>query len=163
MEEIRRRIAERKAGGQYTEAELAEISSMELRLQEAEECDGEIDRLISWLHAHWEATGPKDQEGVQPAGSLREALKKVLSTLMAPAGRVLLGKQNQINARLVQLLSAAVPALRQDMRDMGERIDKLTVTLETENARLRSQLQELSDRLRTLEEEAAGRKGRQGE
>jgi hypothetical protein len=59
MEEIRGRVAERKAAGVYSDEALEEIAHMELRLREREEYGVEMDRLISWLHAHWEATGPR--------------------------------------------------------------------------------------------------------
>jgi len=163
MEEIRRRIAERKAAGEYSDAEIAEIASMELRLQEGDDNGGETDRHLSWLHAHWEATGPVAPEGMRPAGPLREAVKRALRALLAPAGRILLGKQNQINARLVQLLSTAVPPLRQDVRDVEERVSDLAVTLEKENSRLEGEVRNLAARLERIEKEAAGGGRRQEE
>ncbi len=151
MEEIRSRVAERKRSGFYRDDEIGEISRMELELREQEGYGEEMGRLISWLHTHWEATAPVEKEGHAPARPLREAVKEVLNTILKPAARLLLSKQNQINARVAQLLSGVLPPLRDDLRDANERIDGLVLRLEEENRRLREQVEELGVRLEKLE------------
>lgn len=152
MEEIRSRIAERKRSGFYRDDEIEEISRMELDLREQEGYGEEMDRLISWLHAHWEATGPVEREERAPGRPLREAVKKVLNAILRPVARLLLSKQNQINARVAQLLSGALPHLRDGMSDANERIDGLLLRLEEENHRLRERAEGLEVRLKKLED-----------
>lgn len=152
MEEIRSRVAERKRSGFYRDDEIEEISRMELDLREQEGYGEEMDRLLSWLHAHWEATGPVERGGHAPGRPLREAVRKFLITVLKPAARLLLSKQNQINARVVQLLSGVLPPLRDGLRDADERIDGLALRLEEENRRLREQAEELDSRLKKLED-----------
>ena len=147
MEEIRDRIAEKKAAGVYSDEELEKISELEISLREREGFGEEIDRLLSWLHAHWESTGPVDAEGAPPARGLRPSVKKFLKLLLRPEGRLLLAKQNQINARIVQLLSGAIPPLRDADRDHESRIDGLSGTMEEENRKLKERVGELEARL----------------
>jgi len=158
MEEIRARVAERKASGAYSDAEIAEIGAMELRLREGEGFGEEMDRLLSWLHSSWEATGPVDPEGTPVASPLREKAKKTLRALFAPLARLLLGKQNQINARLVQLLSGALPSLRDEHRGLEERVEELALRLEKENGSLREELVRLSSLLANTEKGSAERR-----
>jgi len=147
MEEIRAGVAEKKATGAYSEEELAAIAGMELRLQEREEYGAEMDRLISWLHAHWEATGPVDSDAGMAGSHARGTLKKILRTFLSPLSRLLLSKQNQINARIVQLLSGSLPPLRENSRDVEKRMENLALRLEKENAGLREEVKQLSARL----------------
>lgn len=151
MEEIRAGVAAKKAAGVYSDEELAAIAGMELRLQEREEYGAEMDRLISWLHAHWEATGPVDSEAGLAGSPARGALKKALRIILSPLSRLLLSKQNQINARIVQLFSGALPPLRESSRDAEKRMENLALRLEKENAGLREEVQGLSARLERLE------------
>lgn len=151
MEEIQARIAEKKASGVYTDEEIDEISRMELSLQEREGYGEEMDRLLSWLHANWEATGPVDPEVPGARRPFREAAKKILNALLGPEARLLLAKQNQINARLVQLLSGVLPPLREGFRDAGERLDGLAQRLEEDNRKLREKVDGLAARLEKLE------------
>jgi hypothetical protein len=151
MEEVRGRVAERKAAGVYSDEALEEIARMELRLQEREEYGVEMDRLISWLHAHWEATGPLEREGMVAGKPVAEAVKKVLRVLLAPLSRLLLAKQNQINAKIVQLFSGVLPPLRESAADVEKRLENMALHLEKENARLREELSEVAARLKRLE------------
>lgn len=151
MEEIRAAVAEKKAAGVYSEEDLAAIAGMELRLQEREEYGAEMDRLISWLHAHWEATSRVDSETGMAESPARGALKKILRTLLSPLSRILLSKQNQINARMVQLFSGSLPPLRESSRDVEKRMENLALRLEKENAGLREKVQDISARLERLE------------
>jgi len=151
MEEIQARIAKKKASGVYTDEEIDEISRMELSLQEREGYGEEMDRLLSWLHANWEATGPVDREVTAADRPLREAAKKFLNALLGPEARLLLAKQNQINARTVQLLSGVLPPLREGFRDAEERLDSLALRLEEENRQLREKVDGLASRLERLE------------
>jgi len=163
MEEIRAGVAAKKAAGVYSEEELAAIAGMELRLQEREEYGAEMDRLISWLHAHWEATGPVDSEAGMAGSSARGALKKALRTVLSPLSRLLLSKQNQINARVVQLFSGSLPPLRESSRDVEKRMENLALRLEKENAGLREKVQDLSARLERLEGSRRDGKPRRGD
>ena len=117
MERIRARVAEKKTSGFYGPDEIEKITRMELNLREKEGYGEEMERILSWLHTHWEATGPVDGEGQAPSSPLKRALKKILLRLLSPFARLLLGKQNQVNARLVQLLSGSIPPLRDGLGD----------------------------------------------
>jgi hypothetical protein len=154
MEEIRGRVTERKAAGVYSDEALEEIARMELRLQEREGYGVEMDRLISWLHAHWEATGPVEREGVAAGRPMTEAMKGILRVLLAPLSRLLLSKQNQINAKIVQLFSGALPPLRESATDVEKRLENVAQHLEKENTRLREELSEIAVRLKRLEDSA---------
>ena len=145
MEEIGARVAERKASGDYTDGELGEIAAMELELREREGYGEESDRLISWLHANWEATGAVDAEG-QPSSPPKALMKKVLRTVLSPLARLMLGKQNQINARVVQLLSGSIPTLRDSLGDMENRSDQRLAALEKEVRRLAGDVKRLEER-----------------
>ena len=127
--------------------ELRAIAAMELRLEEREGYGEESDRIISWLHANWEATGAVDLEGQAPASPLKRLAKKILRTLLSPMGRVLLGKQNQVNARLVQLLSGSIPTLRDGLGDVETRGDQRFSALEKEVRRLAGEVERLEKKL----------------
>jgi hypothetical protein len=163
MKEIKAVVAAKKASGAYTDEELAAIAGMELRLQEREEYGAEMDRLISWLHAHWEATGPVDTETGMAGSPARGVLKKALRVLLSPLSRLLLSKQNQINARVVQLFSGSLPPLRESSRDVEKRMENLALRLEKENAGLRESVQDLSARLELLEGSRRDGESRRGE
>ena len=150
MKEIRHRVEERKRAGEYSDEDLAAIAAMELRLREREEYGVEMDRLISWLHAHWEATAPVEEE-MAGGSALWRATKKLLRRLLSPLSRLLLAKQNHINARVVQLLSGALPPLREGARDVEKRMENLALRLEKENSALREEVREMSSRLDRLE------------
>jgi hypothetical protein len=151
MEEIRARVAEKKASGAYSAEDIEEITRMELDLRESEGYGEEMERLISWLHTHWEATGPVDggDEGKIRPG--REVVKKVLRAFLSPVSRLLLAKQNQINARIVQLLSGSLPPLRDGSREVEERVDALALRLEEENRQLRQEMEKLTARFEERE------------
>ena len=153
MEAIRVRVEEKKASGFYTAEEIEEITRMELDLQEREGYGEEMDRLLSWLHSHWEATAPVVLDGTEPRRPLREIAKRTLRMLLYPATKLFLAKQNQINARVAQLLSGSLPALREGFRDLEESGDRLIVGLEKENRKLREDLDALAARLERLEKE----------
>lgn len=157
MREIKARVAERKAAGLYSEADIDEIAAMELSLRECEGYGEEMDRLLSWLHANWEATGAVDPEERAPHRPFRESLKKLLRFILHPLARRILAKQNQINARIVQLLSGTAPQLREGFRDVEERLDNLALHLEKENSSLQKRLEEAASRLERLESEAGDR------
>lgn len=163
MEEIRARVEERKAAGGYTDEELAAIAGMELRLREQEEYGAEMDRLVSWLHAHWEATGPVDAEGGTASRQGREALKRTLRSLLSPLARLLLSKQNQINAKIVQLLSGTLPPLRESAGDLETRLEDLALRLEKEQSALREEVTRLSARLAEMEGSGNEGESRRGE
>jgi hypothetical protein len=152
MEEVKARVAEKKAAGAYSAEEIEEISRMELKLRESEGYGEEMERLISWLHTHWEATGPVDSERQGKVSPGRDAAKKALRSLLGPLSRLLLGKQNQINARLVQVLSGSLPPLRDGSREVEERVDALALRLEEENRLLRQEVEKLAARLEEREE-----------
>ena len=136
MEEIRSRVAQRKAAGEYTDEELNAIAAMELHLQEREGYGEETDRIISWLHANWEATGEVDPEGQPASTPLKGIAKKISRAILFPVSRLLLGKQNQINARLVQLLSGSIPTLRDGLGDVESRTEQRLAALEREVRKL---------------------------
>lgn len=159
MESIRERVARKKASGAYSEKEVTEIAAMELSLQEQEGYGEEMDRILSWLHAHWEATGEVDPEGAAAGSPAREAVKKALRKALSPAARLLLGKQNQINAKMVQLLSGTLPPLREGFLDIDQRGDAAALRLEKENRDLRRELEELASRLERLEGKEGGPPG----
>ena len=152
MQAIQDRVAEKKAAGLYSKEEIDEIARMELSLQEREGYGEEMDRILSWLHANWEATGEVDPEGSPGRSPGREAVKKALRSLLSPAARLLLAKQNQINAKIVQLLSGALPPLRDGFLDIDQRGDGWALRLEKENQELRLKLREVASRLDRLEE-----------
>ena len=85
------------------------------------------------------------------APSCRATVKKVLRAVLSPMSRLILSKQNQINARMVQLFSGSLPPLRESSRDVEKRMENLALRLEKENAGLRESVQELSARLERLE------------
>jgi hypothetical protein len=145
MEEIGARVAERKAAGGYTAEEVREIAAMELELREREGYGEESDRLISWLHANWEATSAVDAEG-QGSSPLKALVKKILRAALSPLARLMLGKQNQINARLVQLLSGSLPTLRDNLGDVENRSDQRLAALEKEMRRLSEEVKKLEER-----------------
>ncbi len=147
MEEVKARVAEKKASGAYLAEEIEEITRMELKLRESEGYGEEMERLISWLHTHWEATGPVDSEKSGKISPGREAVKKILRAILSPVSRLLLGKQNQINARIVQVLSGSLPPLRDGSREVEERVDALALRLEKDNRQLRQEMEKLSARL----------------
>jgi hypothetical protein len=153
MEEVKARVAEKKASGAYSAEEIEEITRMELKLRESEGYGEEMERLISWLHTHWEATGPVDSEGSGKVSPGKEAAKKVLRSLLSPLSRLLLGKQNQINARIVQVLSGSLPPLRDGSREVEERVDALALRLEEENRQLRQEMEKLTARFEEREEQ----------
>jgi hypothetical protein len=152
MEEVKARVAEKKASGAFAAEEIEEITRMELKLRESEGYGEEMERLISWLHTHWEATAPVDSEDAGNVSPGREAVKKVLRALLGPVSRLLLGKQNQINARIVQVLSGSLPPLRDGSREVEERVDALALRLEEENRLLREEMKKLTARLAEREE-----------
>jgi len=152
MEEVKARVAEKKAAGAYSAEEIEEITRMELQLRESEGYGEEMERLISWLHTHWEATAPVDSEDAGKVSPKREAVKKVLRALLGPVSRLLLGKQNQINARIVQVLSGSLPPLRDGSREVEERVDALALRLEEDNRQLREEMKKLTARLAEREE-----------
>ena len=146
MEEVKARVAEKKSSGAYAAEEIEEITRMELKLRESEGYGEEMERLISWLHTHWEATAPVDSEDAGNVSPGREAVKKTLRALLGPVSRLLLGKQNQINARIVQVLSGSLPPLRDGSREVEERVDALALRLEEENRKLREEMEKLTAR-----------------
>jgi hypothetical protein len=152
MGEVKARVAEKKASGAYSAEEIEEITRMELKLRESEGYGEEMERLISWLHTHWEATGPVDGENAGKVSPAREAAKKIVRTLLSPLSRLLLGKQNQINARIVQVLSGSLPPLRDGSREVEERVDALALRLEEENRQLRQEVEKLTSRFEEREE-----------
>jgi hypothetical protein len=151
MEEVKARVAGKKASGAYSAEEIEEITRMELKLRESEGYGEEMERLISWLHTHWEATGPVDSEQSGNVSPGREAVKKILRALLGPVSRLLLGKQNQINARIVQVLSGSLPPLRDGSREVEERVDALALRLEKDNRQLRQEIEKLSARFEERE------------
>jgi hypothetical protein len=80
-----------------------------------------------------------------------EAVKKILRLLLAPLSRLLLAKQSQINAKIVQLFSGALPPLRESAADVEKRLENMALHLEKENARLREELSEVAACLKRLE------------
>lgn len=151
MEEIHRKVSAKMASGFYSEEEIEEISRMELSLEERQGFGEEMDRLLSWLHTHWESTGPVDPIPEAKSPLLRRAVKRLLHLLMRPEARLLLAKQNQINAKLVQLLSGALPPLRDGYLNSEQQLENLSSRLAEEQLWLRERVDELAARLERLE------------
>jgi len=149
MERVRAGIAERIAGGVYTQADLEEVRRIELEVRERDDFDAVQAEDIALLHAFWDPLGPytftSHRGGI---GRLIVAAKRWLRALVRPVAAVTLARQVEFNGAVARLLSAYAMRNNESLllkhEDLGRRHRELHARcgeLLTEVRRLQARLE----------------------
>jgi O-antigen chain-terminating methyltransferase len=128
MEEIRARVRERKASGFYSEEEVRRITQMELELVPTAPFLGdELEQHLGRLNDGWDVAAEPTITSHRPGvGAVIVAVKKLLRRLTRPYITLVLARQVEFNATLLQLLNAFVLPVR----DVTRRLEELSLRLE---------------------------------
>jgi SAM-dependent methyltransferase len=128
MEDLRARVRERKASGFYSEEEVRRITQMELELAEAAPgYQDDVEQQLARLNDGWDVAAEPTITSHRPGvGALIVAAKRFLRLVTRPYITLILARQVDFNATLLQLLNAFVlPA-----RDVTRRLEELGLALQ---------------------------------
>lgn len=152
MEEIRARVRERKASGFYSEEEVRRITQMELELVSSAPVLGdELEQQLARLNDGWDVAAEPTITSHRPGvGALIVAVKKLLRRLTRPYITLILARQVDFNADLLQLLNAFVLPVRDVTRRLEEGHLGLQERLAVEHGERQRGQRDLAERLATL-------------
>ncbi len=160
MDEIKDRVRERKASGFYSEEEVRRIVQMELELTEsAPTFSDEIEDHLVRLNDGWDtAADPAITSHRVGIGGLIVATKKLLRRITRPYITMILARQVEWNATLLQLLNSFVLPMRDQVRGglsgLSQRVEDLALSvherLAVEHGERQRGQRDLVDRLGAL-------------
>lgn len=160
MDEIKDRVRERKASGFYSEEEVRRIVQMELELTEsAPTFSDEIEDHLVRLNDGWDtAADPAITSHRVGIGGLIVATKKLLRRITRPYITMILARQVEWNATLLQLLNSFVLPMRDQVRGglsgLSQRVEDLALSvherLAVEHGERQRGQRDLMDRLGAL-------------
>ena len=159
MEELRARVAERKASGFYSEEEIRRISEMELELEEVlPGYRDDLDYHLAILNDSWDVkAGPAIASHRRLAGPAIMAAKKLLRRLTAPYISMILASQIEFNSTLVRLLNSFAPQVRDHLQGLGQQLEQQLEELDERQAAsslaFRGQIREMSLALEGVKQE----------
>jgi O-antigen chain-terminating methyltransferase len=160
MDEIKDRVRERKASGFYSEEEVRRIVQMELELTEgAPTFSDELEDHLVRLNDGWDtAADPVITSHRAGVGGLIVATKKLLRRITRPYITMILARQVEWNATLLQLLNSFVLPMRDQVRGglsgLSQRVEDLALSvherLAVEHGERQRGQRDLMDRLGAL-------------
>ena len=145
-EELKARVAERKASGFYSEEEIQRIADMELEIREVlPGYRDDLDHHLAILNDTWDSKAEPAMTSHRPlVGPLVVAGKKLLRRLTAPYINMVLAQQVEFNSTLVRLLNSFAPQVRDHLQGVGQELDHLEERQAASYLELRSQIREVT-------------------
>ena len=146
MEELRARVAERRASGFYSEEEIERIARMELEIQEAlPGYRDDLDHHLVILNDTWNT---KAEAAItshrRVVGPLIVAVKKLFRRLTAPYINMVLVQQVEFNSALVRLLNSFAPQVRDHLQGLAHDLSELEERQASSYLELRGQIREMT-------------------
>ncbi len=155
MEEIKARVAERKASGFYSEEEVQRIAEMELEVHEfLPGYRDDLDHHLAILNDTWDTKTETPMTSHRPVvGPVIVAVKKLLRRLTAPYINMVLAQQVEFNSTLVRLLNSFAPQIRDHLQGLDQQLDQLEERQASSYLELRGQVREVITALEGLKQE----------
>ncbi len=161
MEELRARVAERKASGFYSEEEVERIARMELEIQEVlPGYRDDLDHHLAILNDSWDTKAEAAATSHRRLlGPLIVATKKLLRRLTAPYINMVLAQQVEFNSTLVRLLNSFAPQIRDHLQGLGQDLGQLEERQASSYLELRAQIREMTLALERFKQELSAQAG----